>query len=299
LLAVNFVNLKNIWLYQKSMYAIFVQPPILSWPWHPGQWATNLCQLLLNAPTYFVWTGLTRDWLASLRFFWLGMALGLVGYGITRTSSQRPPYLDACAAGLAAVLVSLALLVKRQEALYALVLLPFLLPLAADFMAHRPLADGGKYLHLLRLACSGCCLLSLLFFFRMVLAYGRQVEPFERITAQIRPLLDSPTLRIAGPVVLWFADPRDNFRDVGAVVTARYLTGTRGDLKNWLGPWRPDVVIADDLFRRAYLNGSDNPKLLSQQMGVPVEELRSVRSVAYGVWSVYRLRWPRKRSASS
>jgi len=293
LLATQFVDLKRVWLYQKSMYQIFVRPPVLSWPWHPAQWLQTLTHLFLRAPSYYFQAAPTSGWRFSLWFYWVAVALAAFGACASRNS--REPLSGgrrtqkALVLSIAGMVVAMMLLIKREEALYGLIIQPFVVLLLGYFLLDGSRDRVWRYL---RIVCAASLVAAVVSCFVGIAASVRRAVPFETLVNEIRPWL-APGTRVAGPAVLWFDDPTPDFRDLGAVVTGRYFSREAWDLRAWLGRWRPEVLIADAPFERIYVGKDPSDDVLSERLGAACTQVQAIDTAAYGRWRIYRVRWKR------
>jgi hypothetical protein len=115
------------------------------------------------------------------------------------------------------------------------------------------------------------------------------------VTAAVERLLPSPEAKILGPNRLWFHF-RERFRDAGALMYSRWFTGGIATPKDCLERWRPDVVVADETFRKLFLGAGDPAVALSARLRRPVFFLGVVDtgSAGDGPWQVLRVFWERE-----
>ena len=104
-------------------------------------------------------------------------------------------------------------------------------------------------------------------------------------------MLPPGRLKVAGPNVLWFAWDSELFRDSGAILISHWYTGGQRDLKKWLAPWRPDILILDEAAQNMVRQRDLQPFLQC-----PVDYLGVLDTPgAYGRWTIYRIHWPAGR----
>jgi hypothetical protein len=281
------VDMPRMILFQKAIYWNFARPPILEWPWHLGSWAVAAFKGMSAGSTYYFFSEapLSAQWQYGQIAYWASL-LFLVwgGRGPHPGAGRWSPVLLI---SFVLSFITMALLVRRQEVFYALTLFSFLIPwmglkTANALRNQRWLAVAGQ---------SFCLAGSLFFFFHFVWVYSRSYRPLGAVAAEISQFLPPGQLRVAAPNVLWPYYPVENFRDVGATVTARYYT--EASLRNLLDRWKPDVLIVESSFRKAYRLNGPAPGQLSQLLGIPVKYLHTADTGnSYGELTIYQLLWP-------
>src|SRR5207237_1152991 len=128
LLAFAPVDLYRYYVFQRWIYGPLARPPILRWPWTPGAWARNFLSGLLEGPSYYLDGG--RFWTISLQLYSSACVLGIAGALKNVSTQAARRWSRGLAFGLAIVIVGMIVLIKRFEAVYYLLLMPFVLPLS-------------------------------------------------------------------------------------------------------------------------------------------------------------------------
>lgn len=232
-----------------------------------------------------------------------GLSVGLLGWFLLprawRSQETRPSAWKSLAAGGAAATVAMALLMAHQEGFYKLLFYPYVVPLAAAFLASPPERTSGVVRALQALA-AGLCLAGFLFFCGAVRIYGETTRPYERLALSVKALLPGPAIRVMAPAVLYFAWDPAHFRDLGALVLSHWFTGGRRDLRLWIEDWRPQALVVDEAFERAFIGPRNELASIAGYLGCPVQYLGQVDGGPsfYGTWRVYRVDWPAERRAS-
>jgi len=282
LLALAPVDLTRYLQFQNTLYWQFAKPPILSKPWTPMTWIQSTLMTCFRGPTYY-FDSTVSGWRQSLGVYWAAAGLSLVGLVGRKSRASR-----ALGLGLLMTFVGLALLVKRQEMVYGLIVLPFLIPLMGlGWEAHpRSARIVSVLIFIAGLGCFG------IFAHR----YARRGKSFEQVRREIQVLAPEENLKIAGPNFLWLMYPNRPIRDIGAMINSRYYTGGESDLGGWLGQWQPDVLFVSPLFKRIFLGAGPGEPALRRILGASsVHLLGTVIAMdPYGPFEVYRIEWPKK-----
>jgi len=294
------VDVGRFYLFQKSFYWQLATPPILSGSLNPWTYLSNIGRLF-SSPSTFYFSGYEHfrgGWIASVQWGWAAYAAvtaaGLGTLLIRDPSSGESRLARGLLAGGLISIVATGLLIKRQEALYTLIFLPFFIPLAGlsiyelwripRFRARLGLASGSVMVGI-----------SMFCFGRFVSAYVRESIPNDEIARRVKILIGPDTHRIMAPNVLWFDFDRENFRDVSALVTSRYFTGGEFHPKEWLAPWRPDVLVVDAGVANVLKKYGSPLEALRNALGIPVKFVGVVETNgAYGNWGVFRLTWEKE-----
>jgi len=293
ILALSRVDWSHFLLYQQSFYWVFAQPPILSWPWHPGLWLQSTLITWLNPPTFFFKSNWVWGWTPAFRLFWGGVVLSLL-QGLLRRDKTLGPWLGA----LGLTVVGMAMLIRRQEMAYGLVFAPFLIPLVGLSWRQEGYPQS-KAIGPLRILSGGCFVGGFVCFLLFSCCYAWKTKPFHRIAVEIRSLVPQPPGNIAGPNLLWLVYGGGQVRDLGAVFVSRYYTEGRWNLQESFATWKPDVLFVNPLFRRIFIRFGATELTLPRLMGAEtVKPLGHVEM--YSVddsYDLYSVRWPRKKTS--
>jgi hypothetical protein len=299
LLAVSAINLTRFTIYQKSFFGHFIKPPLLTWPWAPWDWFWATLRSWLYPVSYYLYQD--SLWRCGIELFWVGAFLLGITYAWRTTRKKSPNKITpdkpilACAGGLAGVFLAMLLLQPRNEALYVLIALPFLAPLIGMAWS-RLRQDDSKSSRAWRLLLAGCFVLSAGAYTANVLRFAPQNRSYQAVVADVHRLIPASAQKVVGPTILWWGFKNFDFRDVGAMVTARYITSESADLKKWLAPWRPDILVADRRFCRIFLNGQSSPDVLAARLGTPARVLGTVMSQASDdPWIIFSMDWKGSR----
>ncbi len=267
------IDLTKFWFSQQFIVYDLYRPPVLSWPWNPLDWVSHWAPILVNgSPSWYLPNNSHLLWRIC---FWLyGAAiLFLLFTGFKRGRSSWP-----FLAGVLAVFLGLCGFIRKEEAIYGVVLLPFLIP------AMGGLAKGRKSF--------------LLIFFLAIFSlyagftfkYRAQIPSYQNAVDKIRGV-SQPQARIAGPNVLWFSWPDENFRDISALVGSRWITGGKREIKKWLSPWQPDIVVIEPSWKKMLLGPGETGALLQNALQRPVTALGQVEFDHSGPWEIFQIHW--------
>jgi hypothetical protein len=278
------VDAKRLWLGLHTVHGYLLTPPILAGSWRPIDWLWQTIHVMWTGQTYYFDRSIAPGWPLCLQMWWIAIAVLCV------IASLEDSRLDAgrwLAAGFT-VLVSSMALVKAKECLYGTNLFPFLIPLAASGLASME-KSTRKYGKVLALALAGASAVIFLNFGRI---YTVRTKSYAQTVSDLRALLPPGRLKVAGPNVLWFVWDQGLFRDSGAILVSHWYTGGGRDLKAWLVPWCPDILILDDAMQNAIWPAGAPRGDLQPYLGCPVDFLGVLDTPgAYGRWVVYRIRW--------
>lgn len=288
LLVFGMIHMERFRLSRQTFQYEFAKPPIFSafqpWAWIRGTWVT-----LTQGPTYYFDPQLVPGWTKSLVFYWVAVIMaGLRLLWLPHTEARG---IQALWAGLGVTLFGLVLLVSRQEVLYVLTLQPFLAPLLG-----RALAPASKPEKILPRLLQGFTLLasiaSLVSFVLFVNRYQDLCKAPAKILNEFRQIVPDDSLRVAGPNVFWYAQKHVAFRDLGAFTISRYYTRGAWNAREWLGRWRPQVIVLDAAFRRNFLKNAEAGPLLQELLNEKVTPLGVLETgAAYGRLDLYRIEW--------
>ena len=140
----------------------------------------------------------------------------MVGTLLTTSSDGSSRVNKALLAGFAVTLAAMLCLIKRQELTYAISLFPFLMPLAGGLWTSTPMSGLRLGFRVTTALCLG---LSLVLYVNFAIHFVGRTHSFESVSAQTHRLVPDSRLRLAGPPILWFTWPTENFRDLGAVIS--------------------------------------------------------------------------------
>ncbi len=276
------INVVDFWRSQQLIVYELYRPPVLAWPWNPAAWAIKWCRhMFTGLPTWYL-PGATGNWSWSAGLFWLALLLPCL------TRKKPAPILLAFAAGAAGVFTGLCLLIKKDEAIYTVMLLPFLLPFCA-----AALAEGLRKKSAVSFAALTALMGSLYMFAHFRASYRATYPPYTQMTNDLKAMLPE-NARVAAPNIFWFAFPEDNFRDISALVGSRWVTGGRRDVRNWLSGWKPDVIVVEPSWKRMLLGPEDDTLVLLQShLGKNVTHLGDLDTGAavVGKVEVFQIRW--------
>ena len=286
LVALVMVDLPRLWLGMHTLHSYLLRPPVLIWPWKPLDWLLDTIRVMWTGQTFYFERTLAPGWPGSLQLWWAAIALLVVVAGLQgRHKASTFEYGRWLWAALA-VLVSTSILVKAKEFLYGTNFLPFLVPIAASSLAasRKPAWRVGKYI---ACALAGASLLLFLNFCRL---YETRTMPFPQIVKELDAIVPDHHLKAVGPSVLWYVWDKEKYRDAGAIIFSRWYTGGRMDLKDWLGDWRPSILILDPMAKNVIWRTTQ--KNLAQNLGCPVTLLGVLDTqAAYGLWEIYQIHW--------
>jgi len=281
------IDMPRMILFQKAIYWNFAKPPVLQWPWHPGTWILSTVKGMAAGSTYYFFSEgpLFAAWKYCQLVYWVSAVFLIWGSRRLGLFAERWNWI--LSVNLILGIFAISLLVRRQEAFYVLTLFPILIPWMALALENArrnrrwPLVAGAAV----------CFAGSVFLFTNFIWGYTHSYRPLREVVSEINRFLPPGRLRIAAPAPLWPYYPVEDFRDIGAAVTARYYT--TASLRSLLGVWKPDILIAESSFRNAYRMPQPAPNQLSSQLGIPVHYLHSVQTGnSYGEWTIYQLLWP-------
>ena len=246
--------------------------------------------------TYYFFADQAPGWNTCLKLRTLGwgcLFFGALGGTLKEFRRQGKILRESSfLAGGLATWVSMGLLVRKQEVLYALNFYPFLIPWISLSLSDR---KGWQKLPQKLLRGAGIFVLAAcpVLFARVVLGYLPLYTPPVEIFKQIHACVPDSHLKIAGPNLLWYDKDLDHFRDIGALMYSHWYTGGQRDAGTWLKSWKPDILVTDSTFNRLFLGPDPSTRALAHLLKARVIPLGSVETGvgSYGTWNVYRLDW--------
>ena len=277
----------RFWMGLHTIHAYLLRPPILITPRRPLQWLYENGVILWNGVTFYCNERLAPGWLWSVKLWWIAMgALMVMAYGTRRKPSEGfDPRRWMLALG--AVFLSSVALIKPKEYLYASNFLPFLIPLAAAGLT----CSSPVRWRAARIAAGSLVGISFMIFLNFCRVYIERVKSYKDIVSEVRAIVPNEPLKVVGPSVLWFSWDETRFRDGGAILLSYWYTGQK-DVKAWLEPWRPDILIVDYAMQAVVGTPGSIQAHLTQSLGCPVDALGVVESPgAYGHWEIFRIHW--------
>ena len=292
-----FFDLNTLRMSCQTLHFQMMRPPLFTWPWSPMDWLQNALHKLFMTETYYFSTGKAPGWTTCLLLRsagWGCLFLGALGFKRIGCGQSRPfPREMRWPAGWLATWISMALLVRKQEVLYALNFYPFLLPFISLYLSDS-LEHSGKLHRLCKGSAAVMLMASPFFFARTVYNYVPIAPSPAEMFRQLRAYLPDPHVKIVGPNLFWYDKEYDHFRDIGALTYSHWYTGGGRDAGVWLEKWRPDILITDDAFDRIFLRNQTSVQALSRLLGVPATPLGTIETGigSYGTFTVYRLSWP-------
>jgi hypothetical protein len=272
----------------RLMFGELLRPPLFQDPWHPWRWLAGPARLFWRPDSFYLKGGPAELWRTGTGLIWL-VWIGLAVTAFRRSADPGTRRMRiALAAGAAAWWVVAAALMHRPEGLYGIQVFPFLIPLACLGLSGIP--------GVARRAVPALLVAGGVFVIAVTAVRERPLYMTEpEVTAAVERLLPSPEAKILGPNRLWFHF-RERFRDAGALMYSRWFTGGIATPKDCLERWRPDVVVADETFRKLFLGAGDPAVALSARLRRPVFFLGVVDtgSAGDGPWQVLRVFWERE-----
>ena len=280
------------------LYYRLVSPPILSFPWSPWDWIRKTSLDFVRGDTFYFNLRLVPGWEGGLRWSWAAVGFLVLWGAFQEIRGGRWTPRRRLLLGFLAAFAGAAALVRRSEAVYSVLFLPFLVPAAASTWRTGWHLGGWRRTAICASALS--LALGLFNFIAFSVRYRKTAEPIDEIERSLRVVVPDRGMKVAGPNVLWFFWDHGKFRDAGALVFSRWYTGGRRDVGSWLGNWKPDVFVVDDAFRRVFLKGSTLSALMGDALTESPAFLGSLDTGpgAYGTWDVYRLRWKAKETGT-
>lgn len=278
-LVVVFVMIDHIkfWMSQQFIVYDLYKPPVLSWPWNPFAWFSQWFQLIFTgSPSWYLPNNRFLIWPISIASYWVCLVVLLM------RREERSHLFLPLAGGAVAVFIGLACLIRKNEALYGVVLLPFLVPLLAHKELRKPFLLGLLLVPVLGFAV-----------FRT--QYRAANPSYNQVALKIQMMIP-PDARVAGPNQMWFTMPDENFRDISALVGSRWLTGGKRDIKRWLSVWKPDVLVIEPSWKKMLLGSGETRQLLENQLGIPVTQLGQVETTEMGRLELFLLNDERKHA---
>lgn len=282
------VDAQRLWLGMQTVHAYLLRPPILSWPWRPLNWLFQTLRVMWNGETFYFNDALAPGWPLCLRSWWIAMGLLSMLAGLGSDYSHRRPNIRRWLMACTGILISSMALVKAKECLYAINFFPFFIPVAAMGLA-KPKKNPQRIC-----AFFGCVLAgtSLFLFLNFCRIYSNHIKPYEQIVRELKAMIPSGSLKVAGPSVLWFDWKKEDFRDSGALLVSHWYMGGTPDLTTWFGGWQPDILILDEAMQNIMRHSESSSNDLKPYLNCPTDLLGYLDTQgAYGRWSVYRLHW--------
>jgi hypothetical protein len=276
-------DLKKFLLTQNLFYYHFYRPPILIFPWHPWDWVRDTIAGLFSGHTYYFHSDRVAGWRPVVVIFWTTAMAVLVFEAISfRGGKKSIPWQRKFLFGLTAVFVGMCLLLRRKEAVYFTLLFPFLIPMVGDaIISSRRMAW----------ALAGGIIAPFFLFICFAFRYTQRCLPYHQMIQSAWSHVGKPELKVIAPAVLWFDWPTTEFRDIGALHFSHLFTGTK-DLREWMDPWKPDILITDQQCEHIFLGEGAARKSFDQILGFPVEYLGRVDTgLVMGPLIIYRLHW--------
>lgn len=290
------IDLRKFIFSQQFLVFDLYRPPLLSWPWAPWDWLRQWARSwVLGTPTYYLHAEPLGGWQAGIALYWAAAA-GLLVAALAQGRLRGSPFWAAIrpfAAGALTTFAGLCLWIRKNEALYILILMPFMIPLlclASERLSHSKRgrsAIGG----MLTLA-----FLSMAAFISFTYRYQATYKLYDSLVDDVHRVT-APADRIAGDCILWFAWPEEKFRDISALVGSRWMTGGKRDLATWLGRWRPDILVIGPSWKRMLLGAGSSADLLSKALSCPCMLLTTIDMgpVLEGPLEIVRVQWSKKR----
>ena len=116
--------------------------------------------------------------------------------------------------------------------------------------------------------------------------------PYSKIVQELRVRVPERGLRLAGPNVLWYGWEKEKFRDIGAIMVSRWYCQGKREVRKWIEPWKPEVIVLDNTLKRIFLLTEFSEQGLMNYLGCRVQSRGIIETEgAYGPWEVYRIYW--------
>jgi hypothetical protein len=271
---------------QRAFYYPLYKPPILDWPWKPWRWLGAVVYGWTSGLTFYFQKELMPEWWWGLRLWYFTITGLLIAGFLGRRSPIPRPCLAFYSAALA-VGIAYLLLVRRNDPIYAIPPMAFLIPCVA--LSLETLLEHRVRKHII-VASTAFCFLSLGISSASALAFATQhMVPYDTTIRELRRLIPADA-NVIGPNTLWFSWEPSHLRDVGAWIFSRMYSGGEDQVGKWLGVWRPQYVIADDTLIHTFLHGQ-LPGSLERLLGARVH-LVGIIDTGRGVdngWSVFAI----------
>ncbi len=287
-LSLAFVDMTKLLLAQEVFFKAFFKPPVFSFPWHPLGWANGTIRSILEGNTFYVNPRLAGGWSGAWFFSWLGFG-GMWLLAVLRFKSWTRQD-RALHAGLAVSFLFLVALVARKEALYSVVLYPFLIPICVKGIS---VVGNPRFMLFARYACLGLTVAGAVHFFSFVREYKKTYSPVPRWQGDLASKIGDPNARVMGPNTFWFNWPADRFRDIGALLYSRWYSGGEGDVGRSLKGWKPDVVVVGPDIKRIIGKNRPFPDVLAETLEREISDLGTVETGPgnHGALEIYRIHW--------
>jgi|GEM_PF-3336395 len=184
--------------------------------------------------------------------------------------------------------------IANHEVLYPLYLEPFTaLIFAAVWMTPgHPVSIGWSLskgvIALLWLSSAGL--------FVHLMGRSRSETPsLPSLTVALKQNQPFPQARVLAPNFFWTAWEPDHFRDVGALNYSYFYTGGSRDVRNWLQPWRPDMIVLDEATCHVLLQDQPALALLQkflQPARVQDKGILETHLPTLGTLHIFWVEWP-------
>jgi hypothetical protein len=288
------VELPKYLISYKLMFYELYKPPLLSYPWVPWIWVYRTGRAMLSGETAYFDANLAAGWRSGIQLHWVGFGICMAGGLVGRKSHQTwQRWQIALFGGLIASFVGMAVLISRKEINYSLLLYPFMIPLIGGIVQADRHPIHPRTYHILESIGIVCLTIGLYRFGVFVQGYRRTFLPLNHVVSEVELRLPRTHLKVVGPDVLWFSRDENDFRDIGALMYSHWYTGGELNLKDWLGRWRPDILIFDDPIKHLLFRNDPLPTRLATLMNKPIVYLGTVETGrgAYGAFEIYQVKW--------
>jgi thiamine transporter ThiT len=292
-------DLFKLYAIQKYFFNEFYSLPLLSFPWHPLAWLYDLGRSFVTGITYYFQTDRPL-WQTAIHFWIAGVVLGLAGLFTAlmdrHADHDRRALKQALLSGFIITFIAMAAMLRKKEVLYASALFPFIVPGTALFLAS--LVQVGKKRNTFQklIGAGACCVIlaSFLCFLAFVINYTKLYMPYTTMVREVQSKIDhAEEKRVLAPAIFWFGWKSLLFRDLGACFKSHWYTGGGRDLKSWLEPWRPDIIVVDtSLWRHIFLDRKPSSMTMSEALGEPVDYVATVDTgLTSGPLEIYLIHW--------
>jgi 4-amino-4-deoxy-L-arabinose transferase-like glycosyltransferase len=275
LLVVLYAGPEHLWLGMQTIHSYLLRPPIFSEKIQPIHWLLQNLSVIWNGQTYYLSGYKNFTWPLSFQLWLLGVGI------LLSISSSRWMW------GLLASFILTILLVKAKESLYVINFFPFIIPTAA-MAFHVASFQSRRWVKTMGLAL---IFIGNILFVGFAFNFIKTVKPYEQIVAEMKKIVPSEDLKLAGPSMLWFAWNKENFRDSGALLISHWYTGGKKEIHEWLIPWRPDILVLDHALIAMLNRPETEQKSLQSYFPNKVSHMGDINIHDRDRWEVYQIFW--------